>query len=185
MKILITCIPWISNPSRFHCSEKGAERSLKKIISAILIFTFLLLLSACGKKKEEKLHYVEFCYYETEKKMNILSTKESYIQRYIEGRGAKKVDFIIDDDEQKKIFDEIKEHKLDEITGEIKTSGKADNSVTKYIVRFKIDEREYELRGDYTSFDYMKDSDETKRFCNFVQFIMEYMRSTDEFNSLN
>lgn len=120
---------------------------------------------------------------------NVFDTFDGYIQKDLVTKGIAKKDYTITKAELDEIYRNI--YQIKDIKQEMTSDNlsKDNNRVavspmTYYVITFSADGMTYTIKGDYTSFHYKDSSPEAEAFCKAVDFLNNFMHSTDVYKSM-
>ena len=172
---------------------------MKKLALIMLAFVFLV---GCGKYSSDadvtglptdmpedfNITYEDWI---AESNKNIFDTYEGYIQKDLVISGTAKADYTPSDEVKAEIYSMVRECSLDKIKKNLTSTELAQGDeitfvepCTYYKVTFTALGKTYTVSGDYTMRDYVNKNKDAENFWNFIVFIRDIYRSTDEYKSL-
>lgn len=170
---------------------------MKKISKFLLLATIISFLSGCNKIDNqsgvtEKAPWDFAIHFETwidEERKNVLNTYEGYIQKDLIQNGIDQRDYKIKKADLDEIYHKIytiKDIKQEMTTENLSQDGKmiGMSPMSYYMIAFRLDGVTYIIKGDKTSSYYIDSSTKAAAFWEAVDFLSNFMRSTDVYKSM-
>ncbi len=166
---------------------------MKKLIAFLLIF-LCFSIAACSPKTELSADCPEdfaICF-EWGIGTNIYDTYEGKLVKDLITNGSAETALSVDQETLDEIYTALHAARLDTIGIHMDSEHLAkpwestfmQTPCSSYRIRFRIDGKEYTVTGDETAYAYVDKNSQAKRFCDFVDFMIELAKSTPEYKSL-
>ena len=169
-----------------------------KKVGLLIIFISTIILVSCGKEDINKIpskmpndFALSFSYGIDKNQLNTLDTYKGTIQKDLILDGIADTDYLINEDNLKKIYSMVRQCRIYEITKNMTSENLTTTNerfsiapCTYYNINLTIKGKEYNVAGDATVFSYKDTNIQAKDFCEFVTYITQYLESTQEYKSL-
>lgn len=166
---------------------------MKKFIIAAVLIIISSVIFSCGKGgmtesslPEEMPDDFEIVCEDwiAESNKNIFDTYEGYIQKDLVTAGTARAEFTPTAGMKAEIYSMVRECALDKINRYLTSAEIEVTPCTCYSVKFTAYGKTYTVEGDYTMRDLISDEADAANFWNFIVFVRDLYRSTDEYKSL-